>query len=276
MMIKRVAFVASEVDLAANLMAEELIKVVGSEEFSIGDAKAWISRPEQEVLYAESEGELGADGADLIVILSRHSGVPGRPIITTHVSGNFGDAPFGGDPHTLSVACPPFMKVFLQESERRAQEIGFDVGFEPTHHGPTLDTPLAFVEVGCSAEEWSNRNAAKVVVDSSLAALRRLISQGFAGFTYAVGFGGPHINGYFTKIQLRSQEFAIGHVLRRHDSESASEEAVRLAFKRNFGTTEVAIVDWKGLRGKERSRILGVLEEMGVRVMRARNIAHSL
>lgn len=276
MIVRKIAFVASRVDVAASLMAEELIRITGSEEFSIGNAKAWLSRPEGEVLYARSEEDLGADGADLIVILSRHSGVPGRPIITTHVSGNFGDAPFGGEPYTLSNACPPFMKLFLQEAEKRAPEVGFDIGFESTHHGPTLDTPLAFVEIGCGPEEWSNRSAARVVVESSLSALRRMLSADFAGFTHAVGFGGPHINSYFTKIQLKSPELAIGQALRRHDSEKASERAIRMAFERNFGPTEVAIVDWKGLRGKEKSRILGILEEMGVRVMRARNIAHSL
>ncbi len=280
MRLERVAFVASRADPAANLMAEELLSETGSEEFRIGSVRAWLSRPEGEVLYARSESDLGADGADLIVILSRHSGVPGSPVITTHVSGNFGQAPYGGEPETLSTACPPFMKAFLRVVADSALEIGFEPAQEPTHHGPTLETPLAFVEVGSKPEHWEMREAARLVVQSSLRALRDLKNSEedgpTFGYTLAVGFGGPHINHYFTEIQIKSPELALGHILRRHDASAASEEAIAQAFRRSCGPTNTAIVDWKGLRGDERARILAVLEDLGVRVLRARKVAHSL
>ncbi len=280
MRLESVAFVASRADPAANLMAEELLSATGSEEFRVGSVRAWLSRPEDEVLYVRSEGELGADGADLIVILSRHSGVPGSPVITTHVSGNFGEAPFGGDPRTLSTACPPFMKAFLQSVADLAREIGFEPVQEPTHHGPTLETPLAFVEVGSRPEHWEIREAARLVVQASLEALRNLQTTESVGptcgYSLAVGFGGPHINHYFTEIQIRSPELAIGHILRRYDVSTASEEAIVQAFSRNCGPTKTAIVDWKGLRGEERTRILEILKDLGVRVLRARKVAHSL
>lgn len=271
---------ASRVDPAANLMAEELLAEVGDEEFRVGRVRAWLSRPDGEVLNVRSEGELGADGADLIVILSRHSGVPGTPVVTTHVPGNFGPAPFGGEPETLSTACPPFMKEFLRAAASGAREIGFEPAQEPTHHGPTLGTPLAFVEVGSRPEHWEVREAARVVVRASLEALRRLGELGSegesGGYTLAVGFGGPHINRYFTEIQMRSSHLAVGHILRRHDAAAATERTIALAFERNCGRTDTAIVDWKGLRGEERSRILEVLRDLGVTVLRARKVAHSL
>ncbi|RLG47561.1 MAG: hypothetical protein DRO06_02640, partial [Thermoproteota archaeon] len=136
-------------------------------------------------------------------------------------------------------------------------------------HGPTLDVPLAFVEVGCTPREWRDAEAARIVVESSLAALSAMSE---IEAIPAAGFGGPHINRHFTEVQLRTR-YAIGHILRKHDSEAAPAESVRQAFTRVLGgPARVAIVDWKGLRGAVRAALVGLFEEMGVEVLRVRRV----
>jgi len=261
----RVSFLASELDPAGTLMASILEEL----DPSLPGIELSLTLVDREVLYLESPKEAGLSEVDLVVVLSRHSGTPGYPIITTHAPGNFSEAKFGGRPGVLGVSAPLFMKAFLIEAAARARGTGYEVHQEPTHHGPTLDVPLAFVEVGCSPREWGDREAARIVVESSLAALSALPVMDAIP---AAAFGGPHINRHFTEVQLRTR-YAIGHVLRKHDSDGAPADSVRQAFSRvSGGPARVAIVDWKGLRGAVRARLVEMFEEMGVEVLRVRRV----
>ncbi len=268
----RVSFVASTSDPAAATMLD---LVEDSQELAAKlDRWGPLIRLDGEVLYSEEPDEVREERPDLVVVLSRHSGTPGRPILTTHVPGNFGDAPFGGEPRRLGVAAPLFMKAFLRRARAEAPP-GYEVHMEPTHHGPTWDVPTAFVEVGCSEENWLHRPAAESVLRSVVGALEDLESpesSGLSGATIAAGFGGPHINRRFSKIQLRSG-VALGHILRKFDSGSADRSTVIQSIRRVWPRrASLAVVDRKGLPGERRRWILGILEEEGVEVVRADRI----
>ena len=55
--------------------------------------------------------------ADLLIFLSRHYSVNPVPVLTVHVTGNFGTAEVGGTPRTLAPAAPVMMQATLHESE---------------------------------------------------------------------------------------------------------------------------------------------------------------
>jgi D-aminoacyl-tRNA deacylase len=160
------------------------------------------------------------------------------------------------------------MKEYLISVSKRAGEIGYWVGFEPTHHGPTLDIPTAFLEIGCDETAWRDERGLRAAAESILEAIE---SWEGGKFVAAVAFGGPHINDHFTRVELFTK-FAIGHAVRKLDAEWVDREMVKQAISRNGEPTEVAIVDNKGLKGEDRERIEEALRDLGLEIIRVRKI----
>ncbi|MGI0133343.1 MAG: D-aminoacyl-tRNA deacylase, partial [Candidatus Micrarchaeaceae archaeon] len=85
---------------------------------------------------------------DLMVFLSRHASEKGLASFTAHSLGNWSDeARFGGRGKCLSVAAPEFMLKVLHGLKKN-NSTGIPVTYEATHHGPLIDTPSLFVELG--------------------------------------------------------------------------------------------------------------------------------
>ena len=264
--MKSIALVASSKDIAAMNMYS-IIKSEYGEEFEVKECKVVLRKVKGEVLHVKEPSDVGAEEADAIIVLSRHSGTPGGPIITTHVPGNFGPAIYGGKDKKIGIAMPFFMKNFLRAIEDKAREIGYPIALEPTHHGPSLDIPMAFVEVGSTEENWKDLRACKLVALSTIEALKMEEEK---KYTPAIAIGGPHLNSKFSKLELVS-EYAIGHFIRKLDTEYLDLEMLREAINRNTIKARVAILDWKGIRGERRREIVKSLEHLDVQVIRARN-----
>ncbi|WP_280585502.1 D-aminoacyl-tRNA deacylase [Halorubrum sp. Boch-26] len=113
-------------------------------------------------------GDAAGDAApDFLVFVSRHSGETGR-LLTAHVTGNFGPAPYGGEPETLATAAPGAEKRVVEALATRAPD-GYDVGIECTHHGPTsVSVPSLFVELGSDEPQWEDSGAAEAVARAVL------------------------------------------------------------------------------------------------------------
>ncbi|MDD1748219.1 MAG: D-aminoacyl-tRNA deacylase, partial [Methanomassiliicoccales archaeon] len=94
-----------------------------------------------------------------MVFLSRHKAASGIPTLTAHPIGNFSKADFGGRPGTLVRSSPDMMTSTLRELQRNAAGLGFGVSFEVTHHGPYLEAPTMYIEIGSSEENWGNKDA---------------------------------------------------------------------------------------------------------------------
>lgn len=263
-MIRRIALAYSKRDPAGSGMAKGIRDVAG-EDFTISDKRCELLELDREALYLKEDS---FRGFDYLVVLSKHSGTPDHPIFTAHAPGNFGRAKYGGDHFKLSIAIPSLMKEYLLAASRRAGEVGYWVGFEPTHHGPTLDIPTAFLEIGCDERAWNDERGLKVASESTLEAIE---SWRDGKFLAAVAFGGPHINEHFTKVELLTR-FAIGHAARKLDAEWVDEEMVRQAIARSSEPVSHAIVDNKGLRGEDKERVEEALRKLGVNVLRVRRL----
>lgn len=204
---------------------------------------------------------------DSIVFVSKHSGKSDEPRLTVHVPGNLsGEAVLGGRPYELGLADPSRVKAALQALAEAARTMGLEdwhVSMEGTHHGPTsLRSPVTFVEIGSSESEWSNPMAGKALaVGAWAAALGR--GKGRVG----VGFGGDHYCTRLTKVAL-SCKIAVGHVIPRYQFSKVRFETIALAFERTNGDPPLGIVDWKGLKGKERRILLGFLKELNVEILK--------
>ncbi|MBE3115987.1 hypothetical protein IMZ68_02160 [Candidatus Bathyarchaeota archaeon] len=94
--------------------------------------------------------------AELIVFISRHSSRSGKPTLTVHTPGNFAEAELGGLSRSVSVspaiAMLDALKALSYYKERFS--LNYEVSYECTHHGPSLNVPSMFVELGSCEKQW--------------------------------------------------------------------------------------------------------------------------
>jgi len=132
---------------------------------------------------------------------------------------------------------------------------------EATHHGPTsLHHELFFIELGSSEREWADEKAAGILADAIMKAVDDEREKEFE--TRAFGIGGTHYCSDFNKIELRS-EIALGHILTGDRFDAAGDEMLQQAVEKSGA--ELIILDWKGLKSKQRERAIKFAEGAGIR-----------
>ncbi len=206
--------------------------------------------------------------AHVIFIASRHEARARMPSLTVHAPGNWTDeARHGGLGRRLSVAAAPYMYRVLEYMWRRREEYGLSgwaCSYEATHHGPYLEaSPVLFAEIGSSAEEWRKAEAGRLIADAILYAIETACDD----VESWVGLGGPH---YAPKLTLRSLERAmpLGHIAPKYVADSIDPGMLAYAASRTQGRVRGVLVDWKGLTGAQRSRLVPGLTELGLEVVR--------
>ena len=196
----------------------------------------------------------------LVVFLSRHSSAMGIPTLSVHTPGNLSEAKFGGKPRKVSISPAVAMKSALLEMAKLRDERGlnYEVSYECTHHGPSLDVPTMFVELGSSPKQWKDTGAAEVVAHAAMAALSKR-----ASYSVSLGIGGPHYNKKFTRIALSTQK-AFGHIIPKYALPEVDAEVIKQCIERTVETVNSAVLDWKGIKGEHKPKIIAALEELGL------------
>ncbi len=109
-----------------------------------------------------------------VIFLSRHYAASGRPSLTLHVIGVPGELPHGekaefvGEKGVVVLPNPRFAawyRLMCSASERHNLIPEFEMTIETTHHGPLLETPTMFIEIGSSESHWERRDAAEAWAD---------------------------------------------------------------------------------------------------------------
>lgn len=146
---------------------------------------------------------------DAILVASKHKAESGKPALTVHPIGNLGPADFGGRPQRLVPAAPLLMSRVLRRLVAEAAGLKHQVTFEATHHGPYLETPTAFVEIGTDERAWSDPLIARRVARALLAANEP--SAGDAAPTLVL-LGGSHYAPRATDL-VRNARANVGHIV---------------------------------------------------------------
>ncbi|MEM4264160.1 MAG: D-aminoacyl-tRNA deacylase [Thermoplasmata archaeon] len=100
---------------------------------------------------------------EVVIFASRHRAESKLPTLTVHPIGNYSKAEFGGLDRTLVSASPHLMTSALRLLRKLWTSTGFGISFETTHHGPYLDTPSFFIEIGSDESLWTHEEAAKTI-----------------------------------------------------------------------------------------------------------------
>lgn len=200
-------------------------------------------------------------GVELIIFISRHSSESGTPTLSVHPPGNLGKAQHGGIPRKVSVAPSNAMKNALMEMARQREEkkLDYEVTYECTHHGPSLNTPSMFIELGSSMKNWKDTKAAEAVAQAAVKAVSD------SKYPAAIGIGGPHYNEKFTRMALEST-IAFSHIIPKYAVPVLDVEIIRHCLERSVEVVEFVILDWKGIRSKDKEKLCSLLQTIDVRV----------
>jgi len=267
--------VASTKDVASMNIAQKLISLYGFEKteasFQQNSVYSKESRGIEVKLVFINEETVWAQyitdhfSPQLLVFVSRHSGVAGIPTLSVHTPGNLGDAELGGLPKRVSICPASAMKDALLELARIREEnnLRYQVSYECTHHGPSLDMPAMFVELGSSLEQWKDLKAAETVAHAVMAAISKQ-----SRYPTVLGVGGPHYSERFTKIALTTSK-AFAHIIAKYAVPTVDAETVKQCVQRTVEKVESAVFDWKSMRAKDREKLITALEELNVPVERA-------
>ena len=159
------------------------------------------------------------------IYISRHTSKSGAPTLTTHPIGNYAAAEFGGKAKTLIKSSPKLMTELLRIIKRNATQdkLYHKVCFEVTHHGPYLDIPTLFVEVGSNKEEWLKKKPASIVAKSVLDLLLMYhYEDDIKGkIPVLIGVGGGHYAPRFTDVALE-KKIAFGHMIPSYHIDSGN------------------------------------------------------
>jgi D-aminoacyl-tRNA deacylase len=201
---------------------------------------------------------------ELAVFLSRHSSQSGTPTLTVHTPGNFAAAELGGLPQTLSVSPAGAMADALRALKRLQMERGlaYEVSYEVTHHGPSLDVPCMFVELGSTPKQWSDTVAAGVVAEAAMEAVANFEKS---TINAALGIGGTHYNQKFTQMAL-SGEAAFGHMIPKYALGQVDAAMLRQCVEKTLEQVDFVVLDWKGIRSEDKPCLLEALQKIGLPV----------
>jgi D-aminoacyl-tRNA deacylase len=213
--------------------------------------------------------DLDALGAEFIIFASRHSSKSGTPTLSVHPVGNWGKAELGGQDKMLGKSSAALMKNYLLGLKAKKDSLGleFEVSYEATHHGPFLQTPCCFIEIGSTEKQWRDEKAGLVVAETIME------RTSFPACKTAVGIGGLHYNPHFTEIAL-STEYAFSHMCPKYAMPNFSLEMLEKAISASVEKPEAIVIEYKGL-GEEKQRILSLLEKSPIPVKRTNEIKNA-
>jgi len=261
--------VTSKADPAARTIASELRRM---KNFQESDSKDPYRSADVYLKYVETAG-IYTDNVDVgfrpdvIVFASKHRSESNEPALTVHWTGNpTARADLRGKPKSLSPTDPKRLRTALLalDSAREKMKLNYAVTLEATHHGPTeLGAPTLFLEVGSTEREWSDSTAGAAAAEAIWAAATASQTNGIA----AIGFGGRH---YCNKQcdATREKGYAFSHIFSKYFFDEYDPSIVRMAFDRTMGGCQTAVIDWKGIRSPERTRLLDDLKGMNVEIVR--------
>jgi len=208
--------------------------------------------------------------ADFFIFATTHSSRSKIPSLSVHSPGNFSTADLGGRPKTL----PPCQAKILRQAfltlTKLNQTSTYETILECTHHGPYLNKPAIFIEIGSTEKQWKDPQAGKIIAQ----VIEHLINTQPPQFQTttspptiiqsltAIGIGGLHTCPEFSKVLLRSN-LSPGHICPKYQLENLDKEMLQQMINKTLPTPSLAILDWKGL-GPHKNKIISLLKELNM------------
>jgi D-aminoacyl-tRNA deacylase len=212
---------------------------------------------DKESIYCENiDKEINAD---ILIFATKHQSKAGTKSLSVHIPGNFGKAEMGGREKTLCIAPASLLKaVFLELNENGKELKEYEITLETVHHGPFLQKPVMFIEIGSSHNEWGIKEAGNIIAKTIMNVLQKPIPE----CKIVVAIGGPHYPREYNKFLLRT-EYAIGQICPEYQLPNLDEAMLKQMIEKNVEKPEFILLDWKGLKG-HKEIVKALLEKIDI------------
>lgn len=262
-MYKNILIVASKKD-KAGINITTALSQYGDYKFLLVD---------EDIIYDVNYSKEKLDPFDFIIFASRHQSAKGGKTLSIHAPGNWNSADYGGYEGKVCPTSAQFLKQTFELLTKKVEESDlrdYRVTLECTHHGPLIDKPCMFIEIGSTTTEWGDRRAAFVIAKT----LDEIIEK-FKVNPYnevVVGIGGPHYCPNFNKIQLNSN-YAVSHIIPEYVLPLTA-EMIKEALNKTEEEVDLVLLDWKGLgNAEDRQKVVDVLDKNYIRYKRTSQVS---
>lgn len=182
--------------------------------------KIYLTLIEKETLYLEEkEIENKIEKIDRIIFLSKHATLSEiKPkIISAHAVGNWKENKFGGKKSTLVNTDAILLREILYNlKQNKPKNLKYEVTQEATHHGPFLNKPSIFLEIGSDTVSWNDTLALNYICKELIKVLADYNPKNFKknNWKEAVGYGGSHYCTKFNKPTFDLEnKYCFGHII---------------------------------------------------------------
>lgn len=249
-MFKKFLIVGSKADKASRNIIMNLMDI-GRFNYSLIDT---------EMTKTENLDQEKINQYDMIIFASKHKSEKKEKTLSIHAPGNWKEVWGGGMEGRVCPSSALFQKHLFNilNQEKEKYELNkYKVTLECTHHGPLIDRPCVFIEIGGGEDEWRDRRASFVIAKTIERAIEEWKKNPYN--EVAIGIGGPHYCPNFNKLQLTSN-VAISHVIPKYMS-PITEQMILEAINNTVEEVDFAVLDWKGLgSAEERQVVIDLLE----------------
>jgi len=263
----RFAIAYSKKDIAGINIIEQFKKIAFAPDIIIIELK-------KDSIYSDDLNEKNypeLKSIDFIVFATKHKSEKGNPSLSLHAPGNWRDADFGGKAGKICSTSAFVLKYLFQQLNKISTQENlkdYQITLECTHHGPLIDLPCCFIELGSSEKQWNEKQPAKVLA-KTIASLQNYKPD--KSWIPAIGIGGKHYCPNFNKLQLTSN-YAISHIIPEYCL-PLNESLLSEAEQKTIENIKEVLVDWKGCGNSEqRQKIADVIEKSGLKFKRTEKI----
>lgn len=219
-------------------------------------------------IYAENIDDVAKKfgiTVDDIIFMSRHKAASAISTLTVHPIGNYKLADFGGRVGTLVKATPALMTDALRKIAA-TNDTEYKVSFEVTHHGPYVNVPTMFIEIGSDEAHWGDIHAAEILAN----VIRTMEKNEYPN---VVGIGGGHYASRFTEISLR-YKVNFGHMIPNHQFENSSDDdIIRMIRLATEGTsTKMIYIHKRSMKKSEVMHISDLIESIGLEIISSKDL----
>ncbi len=227
---------------------------------------------DKEIIYTENLDLEKINSYDFIIFASKHKSQKNEKSLCIHVPGNWRSADFGGERGKVCKSSALFFKQAfekLHENVKLHNLKDYKVTMEVTHHGPLIDKPCIFMEIGSTENEWKDRKAGFIIAKTIFDTIENFKENPYN--EVAIAIGGPHYSPSFNSIQKNSN-VAISHVIPIYVS-PITEDMVREAIEKTEEEVDFILLDWNGLgNADQKKELLEVLDKFYVQYKKTSEI----
>jgi len=268
--------VRCEKDYASRNICEGLVRQGGWEDFGSDDLCTYLRRGDDLLMNLPAKHLYSDDldkramgmgfRPDVAIFPSVHSSESGMPALTVHPIGNYNDADYGGRERELVRAAPALMTSMLRTISSKCSVPGFNVCFEVTHHGPWLETPSLFLEIGSDITSWERPELGELQAE----VIRDTEAE---DYPVLIGVGGGHYAPRFTEVALGFKA-NFGHMIPNYQMDNRSDEDIArmLSSAAKASGTDMAYLHRKSMKGPQAQRIKALGESVGLQWVRSEDL----